>query len=394
MNSPVEFRHKHDEHGKPLRKSWAEMSLVNRWKQWIARRLQNANGFHQLCDRLDRVEKAIESHPDQQYRDVLGLLLPMANIGGLTVVMSRLVGPRGVVCAFEASPRSLADCQQNVVANGCSNVQVFQAAVFRESGKEISFYFGHHTGSDSVYPTEGQQRPALRVTTLALDDFIETTGLIPKLIKMDIEGAEYDALFGVRRTIAAHRPLFVIETQPDQPAALDYLRQHSYSIIDLASYRLIHAPSDFAPGCVVANVLCTPPSIDVALYFPAVPWDFVQTIRSDELRTTADHSAESTAAIDLPPGRYRVDVTMTGSDTNTEMFCGIEVNGTVRFRYRGSTKRIASSYLSWVLELTQQGKDVKFFFQFLNGTTDPTFVVEQISIHCARGGPFATVPFS
>lgn len=38
--------------------------------------------------------------------------------------------------------------------------------------------------------------------------------------------------------------------------------------------------------------------------------------------------------------------------------------------------------------------DVKFFLPFFSATTDPTFVVEQVSIHCARGGPFTTVSYS
>src|ERR1700756_723633 len=35
-----------------------------------------------------------------------------ANIGGLSTLMSRLVGPRGAVCAFEANPNIARLCQQ------------------------------------------------------------------------------------------------------------------------------------------------------------------------------------------------------------------------------------------------------------------------------------------
>src|SRR2546423_2378031 len=38
-----------------------------------------------------------------------------ANAGGLSMLMSRLVGPRGVVCAFEASPRIIEITLNNLV---------------------------------------------------------------------------------------------------------------------------------------------------------------------------------------------------------------------------------------------------------------------------------------
>lgn len=65
-----------------------------------------------------------------------------ANTGALSVIMSRLVGPRGVVCSFEASPRIVDKTQYNLVVNGCSNVQVYQKAIFRKSNEILTLWAG------------------------------------------------------------------------------------------------------------------------------------------------------------------------------------------------------------------------------------------------------------
>jgi hypothetical protein len=57
-----------------------------------------------------------------------------ANAGGLALMMSRLVGPRGIVLAFEASPRIIDKTHYNLVKAGCHNVTCF----IRQSGIEAA----------------------------------------------------------------------------------------------------------------------------------------------------------------------------------------------------------------------------------------------------------------
>jgi FkbM family methyltransferase len=48
------------------------------------------------------------------------------------------------------------------------------------------------------------------VPVLAIDDFCAERQVIPSLIKLDIEGMEYDAISGARRTIETHKPVLII----------------------------------------------------------------------------------------------------------------------------------------------------------------------------------------
>src|SRR5437588_2047685 len=143
-----------------------------------------------------------------------------ANFGGLTTVMSRMVGPRGVVCAFEASPRIVDKCLHNLVLSGCGNVQVYHAAIWHTSFHKVPIYLGGHL-NDSIYPSSDSAAPAYSVSTIALDDFVAYTSLVPNVVKMDIEGAEFDALKGMVNTISRARPHLILETQPSDTRCLD-----------------------------------------------------------------------------------------------------------------------------------------------------------------------------
>jgi len=51
----------------------------------------------------------------------------------------------------------------------------------------------------------------LNIETKTLDDFVKETGLIPDVIKVDIEGAEHLFLLGALETIEKYKPVFYIE---------------------------------------------------------------------------------------------------------------------------------------------------------------------------------------
>ncbi len=134
-------------------------------------------------------------------------------LGFETAQFSDLVGPGGRVFVFECMPEHVKNLEalaarspQVVVVNrACWNVET-----------ELEFYVGNTPGSNTAVPdAKGQQGQALanvassvlRVQAQPLDTLWKQLhgGKPVDFLKMDIEGAEYEALEGATEMLAATR---------------------------------------------------------------------------------------------------------------------------------------------------------------------------------------------
>jgi FkbM family methyltransferase len=165
-----------------------------------------------------------------------------ANFGYLSIAMSRRTGPRGAVCSFEANPQIAARCQAALVKSGCGNVQVISAAVCHTSRQRVTLYLSDNMVADSINRKVSDR--SVEVRTIALDDFVEDTGLAPDFVKMDIKGAEFDAVSRFVRTIEKHNPILILEQQPDDDTCFRLLRERGYTALELRSYEAIESFSD------------------------------------------------------------------------------------------------------------------------------------------------------
>jgi FkbM family methyltransferase len=134
-----------------------------------------------------------------------------ANLGIISAMMGAAVGPYGRVAAFEASPRTLGQLHANLNNSNAFNVTVVHAAVAETSGEFLPIFYGPDTPADTIMKRD-ERDPDAVVRSLALDDYVERLGTAPRVVKIDIEGAELLALQGFRRTLARARPALVIET--------------------------------------------------------------------------------------------------------------------------------------------------------------------------------------
>lgn len=129
-----------------------------------------------------------------------------ANVGYFTLCAAALVGARGAVVAYEPSPSNVQALRHNVLLNNLDErVTVVEAAV------------SAYAGTASFDPSENDQSGrlaeagAVTVSTVRLDEEIDRLGLKPSFVKIDVEGAELDALRGMRATLENARPMVLCE---------------------------------------------------------------------------------------------------------------------------------------------------------------------------------------
>jgi len=134
-----------------------------------------------------------------------------AHIGYYTLLFAKCVGPNGRVVAFEPLPVNFELLKKNIQLNELTYIQTFPQAVFSRNEEIILTVPDDlpHSGDASVYHGRGTKQ--FRVPAIALDTFCDSAGLRPDILKMDVEGAEYDVLIGAERTIGRYRPKLLIE---------------------------------------------------------------------------------------------------------------------------------------------------------------------------------------
>lgn len=130
-----------------------------------------------------------------------------ANIGAHTVRFSRLVGARGRVFAFEPMDYAFNKLTRNLSLNDAQNTRAFKLALSDENDD------ARRVNYRSSWSTTGERRAeSSSVEFKRLDDWcIEHDITRVDLIKLDVDGHEWQVLEGGLTSIKRHRPIVLIE---------------------------------------------------------------------------------------------------------------------------------------------------------------------------------------
>jgi len=121
-----------------------------------------------------------------------------ANIGFYSEVLANCVGADGHVYAFEPEQRNFDRLVER--ARPYPQIHPVRAAVADKPGP-IDLYLSPHLNIDHrTYPTE-ERRQRTTIEAVSLDSFLADRADRIQFIKMDIQGAEYAALLGMRDVV-------------------------------------------------------------------------------------------------------------------------------------------------------------------------------------------------
>jgi FkbM family methyltransferase len=130
-----------------------------------------------------------------------------AHLGYFTCISSYLA-PKGSVHAFEVDPKCIPLIKKNVNINNFNNVSIHNKAVSSNNGFEkIPIY-------DKPSPAlriSDNKRQFIEVPSLTIDSYIISENITPDFIKIDVEGAEWKVLNGMKETLKIKHLKLLVE---------------------------------------------------------------------------------------------------------------------------------------------------------------------------------------
>ena len=147
-----------------------------------------------------------------------------ANVGFYTLLSSTLTKIKGKVFAFEPLSANVEYLKKHINLNNLQNVTVIKKAISRKQGDMLFL-----TGNDR---SQGHltDNGDIKVAVTTIDNFIEEGNLPPDIIKLDIEGAEYEALLGADTALKAYNPVIFLSLHNNElnKMCLEFLAKHNY----------------------------------------------------------------------------------------------------------------------------------------------------------------------
>jgi FkbM family methyltransferase len=130
-----------------------------------------------------------------------------ANEGYFSVLASKIVGETGKVIAVEPQQRLKPVLEKNLELNNGHNVLPMYTAISNHTGiASLHISPDTNTGATGLAPWQRYKVPLEEVETITLDELFSRAGILEAdLVKMDIEGFEYEAILGSPSIFAEQR---------------------------------------------------------------------------------------------------------------------------------------------------------------------------------------------
>jgi FkbM family methyltransferase len=188
------------------------------------------------------------------------------NIGLQSIRMAKCVGDQGMVYAFEPLSYLQEKFRNNMKLNKASNVKLFPFALSNvESEADFKISTNNwNQGTFSIKDTDGGSE-IQHVFIKVADEIPDIKALNSlDLIKIDVEGFEYQVLLGLKHTLEKHKPRIIFEYDSNYWQANGQNINDCYDLLNALGYtfyqitpvgcELIKNASNIASG----NLFCLP----------------------------------------------------------------------------------------------------------------------------------------
>ncbi|HPQ08427.1 MAG TPA: FkbM family methyltransferase [Bacteroidia bacterium] len=179
-----------------------------------------------------------------------------ANIGSTSLFIAQKIGSTGKVFSFEPDKYNFIQLSKNISLNKFKNIEIFNYGLGNIKG-EFKLYISttdNRGGNRIIADTNYNNKEYSIIHVERLDDFVEKNNISKiDLIKIDVEGYEYNVLIGAEKVIRKNKPVLFIELddnnlkQQGHSASLliSFLEKNNYRIVNSLTNKTISSTDNF-----------------------------------------------------------------------------------------------------------------------------------------------------
>jgi FkbM family methyltransferase len=161
-----------------------------------------------------------------------------ANIGLYSFLASRKVKESGKIFSFEPSVREYKRFLTGLMKNECENIIPYNMALSANNGQEIFSVSEYHTGLNKLGSELESVNSTIICPTFRFDFIFESMKISEiNLVKLDVEGAEFLVLTGMRESLKNKRiKKIIIEITPKFLKGFGHTKEQLYDFMSEMGY--------------------------------------------------------------------------------------------------------------------------------------------------------------
>lgn len=178
-----------------------------------------------------------------------------ANVGDITMHIAQKIGDRGVIHSFEPDPINYKRISKNISLNTFKNIHLNNMGLGSETAKlKIIVRDEYNRGMNQLVKGSVKEGDDF-IQIMRFDDYVKKNGINKiDVIKIDVEGFDFEVLKGASDTLDKFHPKLFIELDDDclikQDASatqlVTFLEKKGYKITNVDTKKLINSSMDFS----------------------------------------------------------------------------------------------------------------------------------------------------